>query len=79
MQEKTIRRMIGNWMKKALTQSGIDRVELHRDTCEFYWAGEGIYIIDEPYLVCAVIQTINPEARVNFRSLKDHLKSVSVN
>ena len=52
-QERTMRRMIGNWMTKALTQAGLDRVELHRDTCAFYRSEEGLCVIDGTLLVHA--------------------------
>ena len=78
-QERTLRQIIGNWMSKALTQSGLDRVELNRDACKFYRIEEGIYFIDGSSLVHAVFQIINPEARINSRTLKEQLEDANVN
>ena len=59
--------MIGNWMRKLLTQSILDIEELHLDAHNFYQAEEVIYIIGGSSLVHAVFRIINPEARIKNR------------
>ena len=73
IQERTIRMVISNWMYNSLLEDDLNRVKLRHQIYAYYRPEQQIFVIDSPIVIKVVLDSINPEARVNTHDLKDKL------
>jgi len=70
--------MIKNWVKNTLTDKDINRFKLYSHLYSYHHQDEQIFIIDGLSILKVILDTINPEARVSTRGMKDRLCSVDI-
>ena len=70
----TIRIAISNWMYYSLLEDDLNSIKLYHQSYAYFCPEQKICILDRPTLIKVLLDSINLEARVNIRNLKDKLR-----